>query len=269
MPQRAYQTISFQKQDWDIVAHWEQTEFDECEDSSMLWVSGEVVFGLITTAVIGLGAGLYHVFVQQLGFAEYMAVGAAMFWGYILMAYAYNPVCFPSVPAMLLQDIATWLDENLQIRCLCAYIPFLHTGTCDLANCATCTSLFKYNSCYDVDDSFKKLSIFWAPAFLVRWLLPDFVAWLYKLRIWPISNMLAIDGVDLLVAETLADDPIRGVQYDCFKLHFVDIGVVAAGGLFIAVVIAPLFSNVCRAVYAFIIAFIYSCLGSYQLARSI
>jgi len=249
------------------VTKWDFNLDTNCETADFIFAEGDVFAGFIAGAfIISVGA-VINVMLYKFSFMEWLMIAGSANVFYVVIAYSYNFWCVPSIPVRIFHDIANFFSDHLRIGCLCSYIPFL-SSSCEVEQCLSCEFL-DYSSCYDRLESFKQLSFVWAPIFAVRWLFPWLLKFLYDYNVWPLSYILSLPGIETLTRQASAEEPVTGLQMDCFKTHALDIASVGIVAGLAVVFVAPAVSSVLRALYRLLLALLYSCLSTYYLATSV
>lgn len=138
--------------------------------------------------------------------------------GYLIVVYAYNPLCFPQLPTYLLSDLLIWMEEVLFVACSCGWFPFL-SKNCDQQTCYACEGKEpSYYQCKAEATGMEELGFLWHLAFFIRWQATDFLAQIASIEIFPFTFLKEVKGLNDLLQQAVNKEPVLGLDVDCFWL---------------------------------------------------
>ena len=218
----------------------------DCTSADFLWKNHKrpVWLGFVPFFIMSAAFELWLFFVTDIPLlfklSAYGIIAGAGFLGYLVVLYDYNPLCVPAVPTYLLKDITVWFDEEFFLDCACTYFPFL-SKQCQQQQCYACMNdAQEYYSCNANASAMNELGVLWHPFFLVRYLFPEALAWAGNVNIFPFTYLGEISGLQVLISQASAQEPISGLDIDC--LWFTSLVPAGATVLlfFLAMAVSPI-----------------------------
>ena len=196
----------------------------DCISAGFLWERQlrSPFYGLLPFLIMSVAFELMLFFVIDLPvllkMGAYAIIAFLGMLGYLIVVYAYNPLCFPQVPTYLLSDFLLWMEEALFVACSCGWFPFL-SKNCDQQTCYACEGKDpSYYQCEAEATGMKELGLLWHLAFFVRWQGRDLLAQVASIGIFPFTFLKEVDGLNHLIQQAIDKETVRGLDIDCFWL---------------------------------------------------
>ena len=170
---------------------------------------------------------------------------------WMFMTYGYMPSCAPLLPYTLSEDVIEWIFLRIAPGCFCSMFPNITSvrQDCQLSTCHACGEKplqgtgeydifgneieepIPWPYCQDQVPLMKELGIFWNWPFLLRWQVPESIAWLAE------TDLIYADeenGYPHLYQLTLDafENPTFVSDYDIECYNLTILNLVASGFIF-------------------------------------
>ena len=140
---------------------------------------------------------------------------------YMITVYEYTWRCVPSLPNCFMDDLYTYIHDNLFPSCFCYYFPGL-SQNCNPDTCFLCSKMTEFSECEDRIPLIPDMGMLWAPAFFIRKNFPWLLVFLYKTIpfAWIVRTY---DPIVSMTQSIIEGVEIEQVELDCLNISYADI----------------------------------------------